>query len=354
MIKIAIFHNLKQGGGLNILKNVSLNLLKMGYKIDIYTHQKELNIPKTTHYYYPTSTTNNSIQQLILSLFELNKIEKEISDCIQKKRYDYILVFPCHIIQSPHILKYLPKDKTYYFFLEPKREFYEKTSFDYYTPKRFITRMIRLPIKFLDIQNCKSTKNIISDSVYTQNNLKKIYNKKSILVYPGIKHKTYSKSLNVKNNHRFLSLSILTMLKGHHISAKLFPKVEIYGEKSHENIKNFLPKHISIETIFSHKNKNNIYKKFTFFLANQIKEPFGLTTLEALSNDCYVFGTNEAGTSEIITNGINGTLLPITELSKSKKLIQKINSKKYISLRKKCIIDWKHTTKNILKVINHE
>ena len=50
------------------------------------------------------------------------------------------------------------------------------------------------------------------------------------------------KKIIIKNNHKFISVGILTMLKGHHISSKLIPNVKIFGEKSHENIKKYLSK----------------------------------------------------------------------------------------------------------------
>lgn len=350
MKKIAIFHNLNPGGALNILMEITTNLSKKGFIVDIYSHQNKPLFDSSKNYYFPIKSTKNSVQQTLFSIFKLNKIQKQIGNSISNKNYTHIFVFPCSIIQSPHILKYLPKENTFYFFFEPKREFYEKTSFDYCTLKRIISRIIRYPIKIIDKKNCQSISNIISTSYYAQYNLKKIYNKKSIVIYPGMKQ-IEPIEINIKNNHNYLSLGILTMLKGHHISTKLVPKVEIYGEISHENINKYLPTKTSINNMVKQKTKMNIYKDHTFFLANQIKEPFGLTTLEAISNNNYVLGTNEAGTSEIIQNGINGTLLPISEIYKSKNIVEIFNKKNTITFQKTCIIDWNHTTNQILKVI---
>ncbi|MFA5025245.1 MAG: glycosyltransferase family 4 protein [Candidatus Shapirobacteria bacterium] len=350
MIKIAIFHNLKQGGGLNQIKEIVSRLSKKGYKIDIYSHQKHSINGVNNNFYYPIKLTHNSIEQSIQAIFELSKTQHSISKNISKKHYDYTFVFPCYIVQSPHILRFLPKKNTYYFFLETKREFYEKTSFDYFTPKRILSRIIRYPIKIFDQINCKSIEHIISNSNFSKNNLIRIYNKNSIVIYPGMK-KIRPEKIIIKNNHKFLSLGLLSMLKGHHISAELVPEVEIYGEKSHEDITKYLPKNISIHSKLGEKNKNTIYKNHTFFLANQINESFGLTTLEATNNNCYVFARNEGGTPEIIKNGYNGSLIPIDNIIEAKNIIKKINQKKTITFFKTCIIDWDYTVDQILKTL---
>lgn len=353
MKKIAIFHNLKSGGGLNQIKNITYELSKLNFEIDIYSHNKFHLRGENKYFFYPIKKTNNLITQLFQVIFELNNKQREISKTIINKRYDYVFVFPCNIIQSPHILRFLPRKNLYYFFLEPKREFYEKTSFDHHTLKRYIYRLLRYPIKIYDQINCKNSQNIISNSIFSKNNLKRIYKKDSMVLYPGMKRIKPTKII-IKNNHRFLSLGILSMLKGHHISSALVPEVSIYGQKSHENINNYLSKNTSTKD-YVHENKiNNIYKNHTFFLANQINEPFGLTTLESLSNNCYVIGQNCGGTSEIIDHGYNGTLLNVNNLITSKMMINQLNISKTISYYKTCIIDWSSTAKNLLNIIKYE
>lgn len=351
--KIAIYHNLNPGGGLNQIKNIVKILSNRGLIIDIYSHKNHKIIGSNQILHFPIDKPKNSITELFQSLYSLRVVQKRIAKAIISKNYDYIFIFPCHIVQSPHIIRYLPRKKSYYFFLEPKREFYEKTSFDYYTPKRIISRLIRYPIKIFDYINCRSSQNIISNSKFSQKRLKEIYNKKSMVIYPGLKPIKPTRIL-IKNRHNFLSLGLLSMLKGHHLSAKLVPKLEIYGEKSHENITKYLPKNIHINESVSDSSINNVYKKYTFFMANQINESFGLTTLEAAQNNCFIFGSNEGGTPEIIKNSFNGVLLPKNNIKLSKKIIDEYNKKDVITLIKTCIIDWDYTVDQILKLIEYE
>jgi len=82
-------------------------------------------------------------------------------------------------------------------------------------------------------------------------------------------------------------------------------------------------------------------------MANQINEPFGLTTLEAVNYNNFVFGLNIGGTSEIIQNGLNGILYP-NNIYFSKKIINKYLNKKSLIVYKTCIINWKTSVKKIL------
>jgi len=338
-MKVAIYHNLKNGGGLVQINKIVEHMVYLGHKVKIFTYNKPQNY-------------QNSFDEITNILLFRKNIERTISQQMIDFQPNYFFVFPCHILQAPYVLRFLPKEKTIYFFLESKREFYEKTSFDYYTLKRIISRLIRYPEKFIDVKNCKSCKHIIANSKFSQTNLRKIYQKNSFVIYPGMKPISPI-NIKIRNNHKFLSFGLLTMLKGHHISAQLVPSVDILGQKSHENIWKYLPKNKKIITNVKEKDKSEFFQKYSFFLASQINEPFGLTTLEAISNNCYVFGRNEGGTTEIIKDGINGTILPVNNLKKAKDIINIISKKKTITFKKTCIIDWGYTTKQVLDYIKH-
>lgn len=349
MIKIAIYHNLNPGGALSVIKSLVKELKKYKIKADVYTNSKTIIPHANKTYYYPINPNKGLINELIFILFKLPKIHKDISNDILKNKYDKIIVFPCYLTQSPFVLKYL-KENCIYMFQEPKREFYEKTSFDYKSIKKIITRLIRYPLKTIDKKNCKKAKHIIVNSYYSQFILKKYYSKKSLVLYPGIKQ-TISQPITIKQ-YKSLSLGLLTYLKGHHIASYLNNKTDIYGQISNEKIM----QHIKKQKICSNSNINpgKIYKLYNIFMANQIKEPFGLTTLEACNNKLFVIGNNTGGTCEIIESNINGILLPISNLKLSKKITQQIMKKKEIKYWKNCVIDWDYTSKNLIKLVINE
>jgi len=359
-MKIAIFHNLEKGGALNSIV-FPLKYLKENNKIDIYCFQK--NIPQNlvdNFYVYKLKKTKNIFRNLFQILFELKEINKKIAENINKKNYDLILIFPCLLTQSPYLLRFLKhKEKVVYFFTESKREFYENTSFDYWSPKKIITRFIRLPIKYIDKQNCQSAKNIISNSKFTANNLKKIYNKKSTIIYPGLKP-IKPKKIIIKNNKKILSIGQLSKIKGHDFSIKqlngISKNLTILGRNTEETkqIQKLAQQNkISLKLLKTENDseKDQIYKKYSIYLANNQNESFGITTLEATSNNCFVLGKKEGGTSEIIKNGLNGFLY--SNLTEARDTLRKILLNDKLTFYQTNTIDWKYTSDKILEYYNN-
>ena len=358
-MNIAIFHNLENGGALNSII-YPLKYLKQNNKIDIYCFQQNIPLNLVDNFYiYNIKKTKNIFQNLFQIIFKLKKINQKIAKNINKKNYDLILVFPCLLTQSPYLLRYLKhKEKVIYFFTESKREFYENTSFDYWSIKKILTRLIRLPIKHIDKKNCKFAKHIICNSKFTAKNLKKIYGKNSTIIYPGLKL-IKPKKITIKNNKKILSVGQLSKIKGHGFSIKqiqgISKELSILGRETEETqkIKKLAEQNrISLKLIKTENNseKDQIYKKYSIYLANNQNEPFGITTLEATSNNCFVLGKKEGGTPEIIKDGINGFLY--SNLSEAKKILKKILSKDKLTFHQINTIDWKYTSDKIIEYYN--
>lgn len=350
MINIAIFENLNSGGALNQVKNYIKYFNKLGYKVDIYTHT--LNKMKLTNkiYYYPVSDPKNSFDEILKTINQLKTSQHKIADIINNKKYSLILIFPCKFTQCPFLTKYIKNKNSYYFFLETKREFYENTTNDYFFLKRIIARAIRTPIKFIDKSNCKNAEHIISTSYYSRFVLEKIYNKKSTVIYPNLKQiKTVR--YKIKNQKKFLSVGLISKLKNNNFTIELLKplnqKLNLIGNYSNDTHKINYELYCKLFSNIDDREKIKRYKNNTFYMANQINEPFGLTTLEAANYNNFVFGLNNGGTSEIIQNGLNGILYP-NKIHLATKIINKYLNKKNLIVYKTCIINWETSVKKIL------
>ncbi len=364
-MRIAIYHNLEKGGALNSLIH-PLKFIHKNNTVDIFSFKE--NIPKNLTnkiYLYKISTTKNIFQSIFQILFELKKINQKIAIDINNGNYDLIIIFPCIITQSPYVLRYLKqKNKSIYFFTEPKREFYEKTSFNHWSPKKIFTRIIRLPIKYIDKKNCRHAKNIISNSIYTSNKLKQIYGKTSTVIYPGLKP-IKPKKIIINNNKKILSVGQISKIKGHDFSIKqvsgISDKITILGRETVESKKIYKisTKNKVVLNIIKTENdsfKDDIYNHFSIYLANNLYEPFGITTLEATSHNCLVLGKNEGGTPEIIKNGKNGYLY--NSIKEARSILKNVLKRDKIVIYQINTIDWKFTSKKIMqfykKHINHD
>ena len=355
-MKIAVFHNLENGGALNFIKLITQNINKNN-QIDLYTFRKNINKKLFKKIYqYEIKDKQNIFKNLFYILTELKHTYKKIANDISMKNYDLILIFPCLLTQSPYLLRFLKNsEKIIYFFTEPKREFYENTSFDYWTIKKILARIIRLPIKYIDKKNCKSAKHIICNSKFTAKNLKRIYNKNSTIIYPGLKP-IKPKLFLVKNNKKILSVGQLSKIKGHDFSIKqlkgITDSLTILGRETSESKKIY--KLAKKEKIFlnlikteNDTIKNNLYKHYSIYLANNNNEPFGITTLEATSNHCLVLGKKEGGTPEIIKNGENGYLY--SNINEAKRILKKVLTQDKLQIKQINTIDWKYTSDKILE-----
>jgi glycosyltransferase involved in cell wall biosynthesis len=359
-MKVAIYHNLRKGGALSLIKNLCEVLIKKNHTIEIFTTSKSPVINGTKNRIYKISNPKNSINEIFSFLPKLNLINKKIASDIDSAKFDLVLIFPCIHTQSPSLIRYIKNTKTIYIFTESKREFYEKTTYDYLSIRRIISRIIRLPIKIIDYQNCHKANTIVSISHYSSHILDTIYNKKSYIIPPGIKQ-IEPKKITYLNNHAFISIGQISKIKGHDFSINQLKKSKteikqfiIIGRETYEisYIKNLIKevKFASIVHTEDEKYKLESLKKSSFFLANQIMEPFGLATLESIVDGVFVLGKNEGGTPEIVRHGISGFLYPTSHAVKS---LDEVNSRKYISTYKNAIIDWIGTVDKILKIANN-
>lgn len=356
-MKIAIFHNLEEGGALSLTKNTIKFLQLLGNKIDVYSLNQ--NLKKFSyidhHYYFPLHKTKNIFGHIKQILFELESTQIEMANIINEKNYDLVIIYPCILTQSPYIIKYIHSFYIYVF-TEPKREFYEQTSFCP-SVRRFFTQLIRYPIKIVDQHNCKQAKTIITISWYCAYFLKKKFKKESTVIHPGLEYikPTVNKILN-KNN--FISVGQLSKLKGHEFTAKQFANasntISLLGRKTNETdkivsaLKSCRTKY-RIYSNVKEAEKNYLLKKHTFFIANYHNEPFGLSTLEAISNKLYVFGVNEGGTPEITSHGLSGTLYPRNHTnSKTSIEYMQLQPNKEITSIQTCKLNWRYYCVNLL------
>lgn len=299
--RIVIVKNQTTGGGDRYSKNV-IDELQKKYTVDFFEPDKFEFISHTI--------LNKIFHYLVYVYFYLPKYYEMIGiEINQAKQYQKIIVFQDAYRKSPDIFQTLKK-KSAYILHEPPREFYEPLRLHVASFKdRLFTYLLRWPIFFSDRRNTQKSTIIVSNSLFSRDQIKRIYNKDSFVIYPG-----YSQisSLKLKRKNQCLSMGSLLPYKGHELAIKSIglikdnrPSLLIIGQGK-DSCRNRLiscaKKHsvdLKIIPYLSDKELWQIYTESKVYINAGFQEPFGMTSLEAIGNGCNLVTVKNCGTEEL-------------------------------------------------------
>ncbi|OGG12603.1 hypothetical protein A3D77_04670 [Candidatus Gottesmanbacteria bacterium RIFCSPHIGHO2_02_FULL_39_11] len=358
-MKIALIHNLKKGGQHRALYE-EIKILSKKHVIDIYT----LSTSDNSYFPFKDYVHKEVILKFdppshfpgsVISIYaSLPFIYKEMAEEVEKGKYDIAYVNPDYLTQSPYILRYL-KIPSLYHCAEVKREFYENIPrkskiFNYY-----ITLPFRLPIKWIDKRNAQNALKIMVNSRFSKSVVDSVYHTQAIVNHLGVDTDIF-KNLSLPKKNQVLSVGTFSLLKGHDfiirslslLPKEVRPKLVIVGQGGLE--KNYLlnlAKSLSVDIEIKEDIKEDelvrVYNESKAYLFASLKEPFGLTLLEASACGTPVVSVNEGGASEILKNMPNAIFVKRDEkdfseiiLSILKEIHQK-DSKKQIE---KVVSEW--------------
>ncbi len=299
-IKIAIIKNQTFGGGDRYSKQVISQLAKR-YKITIFSPEpfvkeknKILNIIEYIRYVY----------WYLPNYYRMlgNRLNKDLL-------FENILIFQDSYRKCPDIFQTLVR-KSVYILHEPPREFYERLTLHAPAIKDILfTICFRWPVYFSDRLNTKKSDVIVSNSEFSRNQIWRIYNKKSIVVYPGL---TKLSNKKFKRTNQCISVGSFLPYKGHDIVIKSLGKIDnnrpslvLAGNGTKKQIavlkslavKNNVKLKISITPNDSELGK--LYLESKIYVNCAKGEPFGMTSLEAVGHGCQLVTINDCGTKEI-------------------------------------------------------
>jgi glycosyltransferase involved in cell wall biosynthesis len=310
-MKIAIFHELDFGGARRTVDEFAKRLNQI-FDIDLYylDDKEEINIKnryKNVYYYpfYPKSWKGNNWKTRLykdtVELFKLYGLHKKIANDIKLKNYDYVFVHPSKYTQAPFLLKFL--ENCIYYCQEPLRIVYDPLVSDIYRIKfpknmyEFINRRIR---KWIDKENFKNARVVLSNSKFSKHTIEKSYGKSAEVCYLGV-DENFFKPLDIKK-----TIDVL-FIGNRDDGYALLNKLPSYFD----NI-------INIYTIFRGNGSMKvtdmrlveIYNRSKVLVALNHNEPFGLIPLEAMACGTPVIAVDEGGYKESIAENITGFLIP--------------------------------------------
>jgi glycosyltransferase involved in cell wall biosynthesis len=354
-MKIAIYHNLTSGGSKREMYEFIKKMKKHNHSVYVYTtslsDEKFLpskNIADEVFIYnlkfiqdikFPLPLLRKYINllSLFINLVKLNLVSKKIAFDINSKKYDFVFVHHCQIVQSPLLLRYLTVP-SFYYCAEPMRIFYESFEYidnhQYIKSKNFIDKLQRLwyypvevisnsVIKKLDADNVKYASRLVTNSYFSAESIKKAYGLNAGVCYLGVDTEKFVDRSFEKENF-IVSVGALSPLKGYDFIIRSIALIEkdkrpdfivvcntvSTGEKNYLNV---LAKNSGVSFFIKSNISDNelveIYNKAIALVYSPHLEPFGFVPLEAMSCGLPIIAVKEGGVRESVKDGETGFLV---------------------------------------------
>ena len=331
-LKIAVYHNLPDGGAKKAIENIIAGLKSHGHKVDTYSGESFRSLGLSEK-----SSFNKLL--LPLNLYRYKRFSQRLASKINKGDYDVGIITNSKILQHPYILKYIKFPKLL-ISQEPLRSIYERNFQKNYVYKRYykglagrLVSLYSLLDNFVrerpDRENLRNADGLIVNSYFSKENFLSDYGILGKVVYPGVDTRIFKPSLENKRENYILSIGIYHLVKAHDLVIKALsfipenkrPLLKILGfgnldtsEKELQYLKNLrdslgLEENVKFEKDFLGNNIINYYQNAYLTIATHFLEPFGFAPIESMACGTPVVAVKEGGFRETVKHGETGLLI---------------------------------------------
>ncbi|MCD4700574.1 MAG: glycosyltransferase family 4 protein [Candidatus Aegiribacteria sp.] len=332
--KLAVFHNLPPGGGINVTGDL---LRELQYFFSITVHYPEgsssMDIPGSIFRREWPFREGRRISGLrkIVAPFSLparlrafDRLCRNIAEEINFTS-DLALVHNSMFIAAPPVLKYLRVPSVYFCFEYPRHlyepEFIKRTSNGF---SRLLLSPLRHLERRIDRESAMHADGIVTLSSWMKSRISDIYGLHSFVVRPGIDTEFFQPEKNPVKKHIVLSVGALWPFKGHKmaieavscISSDKRPALLVIADREYpgygadlERSAACLGVDLRLEREISNEKLRQFYRTCKAVLCCQHNEPYGLVPLEAMACGLPVIAVREGGFVDNIDSGKNGMLV---------------------------------------------
>jgi glycosyltransferase involved in cell wall biosynthesis len=327
-VRIAVFHNLPPGGG---AIRVLAEYVKRAphHDFTIYTRREPapalVSIDSRAEVRarpYPETHTPWTRMRLLAALPRLGR---RLADEMDGDGYDAVFCFSSDLVQAPEVLPYLRTPSLYYA-PEALRIAHEDV------PRLTDGRSWRDPLvrlnldpyerrrRGLDRRHIRAARHVVTHSRFTARSLREIYGVGSEVVELGVDAQTFTPSPAPREGF-VLSVGALQALKGHQFvieaigaMAEPRPRLVIVGDRG-EFAEHFRALAAAREVDLDLRlgipfaELLDLYRRAGVLACGQIREPFGLITLEAMATETPVVAVREGGFLETVDHDRTGLLV---------------------------------------------
>jgi len=344
-MNIAVFHNLPSGGAKRALRNHVRHLTKLGHLVDVFVpstaNEEFLSLRNDAHSLrvFPTKTTIlggaystiRYVPPVGVSLFDLERTEREIAETIDGGDYDVVFSEQDRFTWSPFFLKYVRKPLVYYC-QQPSRiqeasiecvyrdTGYKKTQSVWQSmwAWAFAKRMSEI-----DRLNASYANYILANSYFSRESIMRAYGLNSSVSYLGV-DTTLFRPMGLSREHMILTVGSCTPAKGFdfivkslsRISPSIRPKlivvsnfVNLKWRSCIEELARRLSVDVEIRGPIEDEELVLLYNSAKLVLYAPYLEPFGLVPLEAMACGTPVVGVKEGGVRESVVHDRSGILV---------------------------------------------
>jgi glycosyltransferase involved in cell wall biosynthesis len=344
-LHIAVYHNLHSGGAKHSTYEIVRRLAR-GHQVDLFCLStadtdffdlREFVEESIVFEFKPGRLFRSPFGRLNQAvrwrdLARLERVQRQVTAEIDRRKYDVVYVHPCQFTQSPSLLRYL-RTPSLYHSREPLRRFYEPPPPRGYRAERGwraaldrvdpFNRAYEQRLRQLDRQNICYATRIVTNSFFTREALYRIYGVDARVVYHGVDLETF-RPLDLPRENLVLSVGALTPSKGFDFVIEslalmpvhlrpVFVVISNYQEQAEraylEELASKRGVSLRLRVRVSNDKLVHLYNAARCTVYTPILEPFGLVPLESMACGTPVVAVKEGGVRESVVDGQTGLLL---------------------------------------------